>query len=163
MRLSRPRNFQWICWDIIWPKMRKVKMLILPWQHSYCIGSKSVKGQSKKYRNCLGASKHGRWGRCEAFPVISAPAVSLIALPGYTLTTCTRPSLCATLCCIECSTVALGQCYAWPILTLSNIFEFFAVTLPPDHCAGAVWRLKIHHLRLNGSVNQRLQVTYDMS
>ena len=37
---------------------------------------------------CVGASKHGRWGRCEAFPVISAPAVSLIALPGYTLTTC---------------------------------------------------------------------------
>ena len=36
---------------------------------------------------CVGASKHGRWGRCEAFPVISAPAVSLIALPGYTLTT----------------------------------------------------------------------------
>ena len=91
-----------------------------------------------EYRNCLGAAKHGRWGRCEAFPVISAPAVSLIALPGYTLTTCTRPSLCATQCCIECYTVALGHCYARPILTLRNIFEFFAVTLPPDHCAGAV-------------------------
>ena len=54
------------------------------WDHR-----RKVAEEKKLSRNCLGPSKHGRWGRCEAFPVISTPAVSLIALPGYTLTICT--------------------------------------------------------------------------
>ena len=54
------------------------------WDHR-----RKVAEEKKLSRNCLGPSKHGRWGRCEAFPVISTPAVSLIALPGYTLNICT--------------------------------------------------------------------------